>query len=165
ASLSLKFPAASCCCGSISLAFPIVVGVSECAQALGSSCSVMGATGPFVAGGAWATARAGASSTAIVKARLRPQTIARSLFGACTPPKRSQLDWSPSSTPRSLPLFCSRTDSSRNKRNELNRHLSAFVGRNCKLRAPPKKHDACRSGPTLLASSNDDLTIVGKVEL
>src|SRR5262249_38711039 len=88
ASLSLKFLAASCCCGSISLAFPIVVGVSECAQALGSSCSVMGATGPFVAGGAWATARAGASSTAIVKARLRPQTIARSLFGACTPPKK-----------------------------------------------------------------------------
>jgi len=46
-----------------------------------------GATGTFVAGGAFATARAGGSSTAIVKARLHPQTIARSL-SACAHAER-----------------------------------------------------------------------------
>jgi hypothetical protein len=42
--------------------FPTVVCVSECAQAFGSRCSVSGATGTLV-GGAWATARAGYSSS------------------------------------------------------------------------------------------------------
>ena len=78
ASLSLKFPVASRSCWSTSLPLPIVVGVSE-AQPFGSSCSVMGATGALVAGGACPIAGAGASSAAIVKPRMRnPPTIARS---------------------------------------------------------------------------------------
>src|SRR5262245_44265392 len=51
ASLSLRFRVASRCWGSTSLPFPVVLGVSECAH-FGSSCSVLGATGALVGGGA-----------------------------------------------------------------------------------------------------------------
>src|SRR5262245_45390951 len=78
ANLSLRFRVASRCWGSVSLPFPVVLGVSEGAQAFGSSCSAMGATGAFVGGGAWATDTAG--SSAISKQRTRaPRAIARSL--------------------------------------------------------------------------------------
>ena len=73
ASLLLKFSFESCSMSTLPL-FPTVVCVSECAQAFGSRCSVSGATGTLV-GGAWATARAGDSNTAIVQLRMRtPQT-------------------------------------------------------------------------------------------
>src|SRR4029453_7617150 len=63
---------------SASFPFPIVLGVSERAH-FGSSCSVMGATGGFVVGGAWAHAPAG-NSTAIVNPKMPTRrTIACSL--------------------------------------------------------------------------------------
>src|SRR5262249_36375435 len=49
ASLSLRFPCASCWSDSAPL--PIVLGVSDCAHAFGSSCSAFGATGGLAVGG------------------------------------------------------------------------------------------------------------------
>src|SRR5262249_7685325 len=69
ASLSLRFPCASCWSDSAPL--PIVLGVSDCAHAFGSSCSAFGATGGLVVGGACATAAVGNRTAAVTISQMR----------------------------------------------------------------------------------------------
>jgi hypothetical protein len=61
-------------------ALPIVLGVSDCAHAFGSSCSAFGATGGLVVGGACATAAVEIRIAAVAISKMRiPRIIARSL--------------------------------------------------------------------------------------